>query len=234
MTNLKNKRILIVDDDSLQRELIHDICKMGGATVYSAVDGLEGLQLFFTCQPDLVILDVMMPIMDGYEVCQRMQESANTPIIMLTALNNEQAIVKGLDAGAVDYVTKPYSPRVLLARIRAALRQVTVQPTEKSRHSYHDGYLSIDTAHHRVLVQDKAVKLSAKEHKILLYLFQHAGQILTFQQILNHVWGWEYQDNSDYVHVYISHLRRKLEQKPKQPQYLITEHGVGYRFEKQR
>jgi two-component system KDP operon response regulator KdpE len=203
-----------------------------GAEVYTATDGEEGLRQFHTCQPDLVILDVMMPGMDGFETCRRIRQSSDVPVIMLTVLERDKDVIRGFDCGADDYVTKPFNPEVLVARARAVLHRTTMSALAQEPIIYSDGYLTINTKARRVLVQGEPVKLSAKEYQILTYLLQNAGQVLTLRQILENIWGWEYRDNTDYVHVYVHRLRQKLEADPQRPKYLLTEHGVGYRFDK--
>ena len=202
-----------------------------GAKTFVASDGIEGLRQLFHLQP--VILDIMMPHKSGWETCRQIRELSNVPIIMLTSLNAEEDMVRGLDCGAVDYVTKPFSTQVLLARSRAALRQSESLPTQRpfsESELYEDGYLKIDLKARRVFVADKAVDLTKTEFSLLAYLFHNQGIVLTFEQILQAVWGLGYEDSIQYVHVYVSRLRQKLEQDPKNPQYLLTEYGVGYRL----
>jgi two-component system KDP operon response regulator KdpE len=230
---LEGKKVLVIDDDAHVRRLIEHSFKQAGAMVQTAPNGRQGLREFYAFRPDLVILDIMMPETDGWEACRQIRMLADTPIIMLTALNREEDVIRGLDLGADDFINKPFSKEVLLARARAALRRADVQPiSEDSPLSYDDGYLSIDLDRRRVHVADKLIKLTPKEHHLLAYLFTNAGRVRTFRQILENVWGWAYQDSMDYVHVYMSNLRRKIEADPKDPRYLQTEHGIGYRFEK--
>jgi len=233
--DLAGIKILIVDDDLNLGSMVELLFYGEGAIVHRAVDGSEGLKQFYKHQPDIVILDVFMPGMTGWQVCQQIRQLSDTPVIMLTTLKEDQDIVRGLEYGADDYVIKPFSTDVLIARVKALLRRVKVVPEEKttSQSQYDDGYLSIDLDRRRVFVQSQPVKMSATELKLLAYFLINAGHILSYQQILNHVWGTEYRDSSDYVHVYVSHLRRKLEKDAGQPCYFLTEHGLGYRFEKQ-
>ena len=228
---LQEKTLLIVDDDvTLLRSLVL-LFERAGACVVTAVDGREGMQVFFQARPDLVVLDVNMPEMDGWEVCRQIRLMANTPIIMLTTLDREESIIRGLDLGADDFISKPFSAGVLLARVRATLRRAD-EKAGRLTTSYSDEYLSVDVAQRRVLVRGENVKLTAREFDLLHYLLENSGRVLTHAQILEKIWGWEYRDNVDYVHVYVSNLRRKLEEDARNPRYLITEHGVGYRFEK--
>lgn len=235
MSILQDKRILIVEDDNNLRYLLKKVLAREGVETLSAADGDEGVRRFFEHRPDLVILDIMMPGQDGWQVYKQIRRMADTPVIFLTALGKENDIVKGLDLGAIDYVTKPFSTSVLLARVRAAFRQAsqTSGNIEDNSSTYNDGYLSVDIEQHAVLVRGNTVKLTSTEFRLLAYLFQHAGRMRTFKQILNNVWGEEYQSNIEYIHAYAWRLRKKLEEDPRNPIYLLTEHGLGYRFEKQ-
>ncbi len=228
---MQGKKILVIDDDFHISQLVKATFVEQGADVVTAVDGQDGLRQFYTYKPDLVIIDLMMPEMDGWETTERILELADVPIIMLTSLRDDADVIQGLDQGAVDFITKPFSPKVLAARARAALRFAS-SPRQIVPNTFQDERLLIDLDHTRVLVDGEPVKLTKTEFKVLTYLVQNAGRVLTFQQILEQVWGWEYQDSIEYVHVYVSRLRQKLEENPKDPRYLITEYGLGYRFEK--
>ena len=232
MDILKNKDVLVIDDDPNLVRLIEYTFSRVGIVVHTAEGGEEGLRQFYAKRPDLIILDIMMPEVDGWEVCTRIRQISDVPIIFLTALNGEDNIVRGLDCGAVDYVVKPFGPKVLMARVQAALRQTELTSGLKKAPTYHDNYLAIDLDTHRVIVCGEPVKLTATEYRLLAYLVQNANQVLSFQQILETVWGSEYGDCVNYVHVYMWHLRNKLEENAKAPRYLLTEHGVGYRFRK--
>lgn len=230
---MQNEKVLVVDDDPALLPLIEYTFAREGYQVSTASDGKEALRRFFADRPHLVILDIMMPRMDGWETCQRIREVSEVPIIMLTAKGQDEDIVRGLECGADDYLTKPFSIKVLLARARAVLRRAALPPQEQEQPIlYADDYLSIDLRQRRVTVEGEAVKLTPTEYRLLAYLVENAGQVLTSQQILQAVWGWEYQDDLDYVRVYIWHLRQKLERDPKSPRYVQTELGVGYRFER--
>jgi DNA-binding response OmpR family regulator len=230
---VQGKIILVIDDDVNVREIIQRAFSRVGADVHTAADGKIGLQRFYNLRPNLVILDIMMPETDGWETCQQIRLLSNVPIIMLTALDQDLDVIRGLDLGADEFVSKPFSSKVLLARARAALRRADLSPKERARAlHYDDGFLVIDIEQRKVLVSGELIKLTPKEYRLLAYLLQNAGRVRTSEQILENVWGYAYQDSIDYVHVYISHLRRKLEKDPKDPKYLVTEHGVGYRFEK--
>jgi two-component system KDP operon response regulator KdpE len=224
------KRILIVEDDAFIRRAIELTFRKEGADVFNAVDGESALQMFYQHRPDLVILDILLPGMDGWETIRLMHRLADTPVIMLTSLQDEGAMVRGLDLGAVDFITKPFSPKVLLARSRAALRQSGSSREGDDRPAFDDGYLYIDLAQHQVRVKGELIGLTKTEYRLLNCLVEKDGQVVSFEEILDDVWGPGYEDCIDYVHVYMSRLRRKLEINPRQPRYFHSEHGVGYRF----
>jgi DNA-binding response OmpR family regulator len=242
-----DQTVLLIDDDADLLQLASLLFKKAGAHVITANDGLEGISKFFTHQPDLIILDVMMPGNSGFDVCQRIRQVSEAPLIFLTALNKEQEMLQGLAAGADDFLSKPFNPEILLARARAVLRRTQrnngSNPSNGNHEShenggsvsfsYNDGFLSIDIERHEVLIHGKVVKLTPIEFRLLVYLARNGGKLLTFDKILSNVWGNQYQGSMDYVHVYISHLRRKLEPDPAKPRYILTVHGEGYIFEKQ-
>jgi two-component system KDP operon response regulator KdpE len=227
---LYGKQVLIVDDDTILRRLLVTLFSDEGCEVFDAASGPEALGWMQEGRPDLVILDVMMPGMDGWEVCPLLRELSDAPIIFLTALSEDEHVVRGLDCGAVDYVAKPFNPSVLRARARAALRQARGTPHRAEWPTYDDGYLTISLREGKVRVQGQEVRLTTTEYRVLAYLVENAGQTLTHQQILTHVWGSAYQDAKNYVHVYIRHLRKRIEPDPGEPRYLLTRRGVGYRF----
>jgi len=230
MGDLQGRKILIVDDDPTTRFLAQKVLSQEGCLVDLAQDGQEGLRQFYAVRPDLVVLDVIMPRMDGWQTLSLIRQLSDVPVLMLTGQDCDDDIVHGLESGADDYLIKPFNPKVLLARVRAALRRA-VQPSSSEQAPIHeDGYLTVDLVARRVLVRGEPVKLSAKEFGMLAYLVENAGWVLSARQILERVWGWAYQDDTDYVRVYMAHLRQKLEADPKKPKYLLTEHGIGYRF----
>jgi len=228
-----NDKILIIDDNPVLVELIQYNLEEEGYEVSTARNGQEGIRSFFMNRPDLLILDLMMPKMNGYEVCKRIREMAETPIIMLTAKGREEDVIRGLDLGADDYLTKPFRVGVLLARVRAVLRRARTEITAFDGPTYHDDYLSVDLERRRITVNDEAVKLTPTEYKLFALLVKNKGRILEFRTMLEQVWGFEYIDELDYLRVYIWHLRRKLEPNPKKPIYLVNELNTGYRFEPQ-
>lgn len=228
----EGKRVLIIDDDVILCRSMELLFSKVGADAILAMDGREGLQKFFQHRPDLVILDITMPDINGWEVCRQIRIMSNVPVIMLTTITQESAVIRGLDTGADDFVSKPFSSDVLLARARAVLRREQFAKPENTSPNFADDHLVVDLLKRRVTVRGAVVKLSAREFDLLTLFLQNAGIVLTYQQILEHVWGWEYRDSIDYVHVYVSQLRRKLEDDPRNPRYIRTEHGVGYCFEK--
>jgi DNA-binding response OmpR family regulator len=234
-----DKTVLIIDDDADLLQLASLIFKKAGCEVIIANDGLDGISKFFIHRPNLIILDVMMPGSNGFDVCQRIRHVSDEPLIMLTALNQEKDMLRGLAAGADDFLSKPFNPDILLARARTLLRRrdrLSENGTlngNSTSFCYNDGYLSIDIEKHEVLIHRKRVKLTPMEFRLLVYLARNGGKLLTFEKILGNVWGNEYRGSMDHVHVYISHLRRKIEEQPKKPRYIVTVHGMGYIFEKQ-
>ncbi|TEU16790.1 MAG: response regulator transcription factor [Anaerolineales bacterium] len=222
--------VLVIDDDRNLTRLIEYNLTEEGYVVHVAHDGQEGWRTFFDLRPDLVILDIRMPQMDGWETCKRIREVSEVPIIMLTARANEQDIVRGLDMGADDYLTKPFQVGELLARVRAALRRAALPSVSEPDLSYTDDHLVIDLGNRRVLVQGEPIQLTATEFGLLAVMVKHADQVLSPRQLLEQVWGWEYMDDVHYVRVFVSRLRQKIEPDPKSPRYILTERGTGYRF----
>ena len=229
---MKDKKVLIIDDDEGLLQLAGLLFKKTGAQVFTARDGLEGMSQLFAHRPNLIILDVMMPGMNGFEVCARIRQVSDAPLIMLTALNHEQEMLRGLEAGADDFLSKPFNAEILLARARAVLRRSENKSTPRPEFQYDNGHLQIDVERHDVAVSGKRIKLTPVEFRLLVYLARNAGKVLTFEQIIANVWGAEYKGSTDYVHVYVSHLRKKLEEDTRTPRYILTLHGVGYIFER--
>jgi two-component system KDP operon response regulator KdpE len=229
------KKILVVDDDAALVRLFDQILTGKGYEMLKASNGQEALRLFFAHKPDLVLLDIVMPVMDGWQTCSRIRDLSDVPIIMLTGQQkDEDDVVRGLDYGADDYLLKPVGSKELLARVRAILRRAELPPAPdvEKRVTYSDDYLAVDIAERKVMVNGKRVKLTPIEFRLLALLVENAGRILTHQQLLEKVWGWEYADDLDYVRIYISHLRRKIEPESTKPRYILTEPGVGYYFQK--
>ncbi|MFC1938541.1 response regulator transcription factor [Chloroflexota bacterium] len=190
---------------------------------------------FFEHRPDLILLDVVMPKMDGWQTCERIRDISDVPIIMLTGKRvDEEDLIKGLEHGADDYLIKPVGNRELVARVRATLRRAGLPSSPRIREGviYDDNYLSVDISKRQVVINRKRVKLTPREFRLFTLLLENAGRILTHQKFLERVWGWEYSDDVDYVRIYISHLRHKIEPNSAKPRYIITESGVGYYFQK--
>lgn len=234
--DLLNKKILVIDDNSDIVEIIRASLVGRGAIVYTAENGEKGLRKLDQHDPDLVVLDIAMPVMNGWETCRRIREKTAVPIIMVTALVEENDIVSGLNLGAVDYVTKPFSTRILRARIKAALRQTetTAVSTKDKELVYTDPYLSIDLGKRLVTVAGTAVHLSKTEFGLLKYMLLHDDQPLPYQELIDNVWGENYHDGIKNLYVYVSQLRQKIEKDSSKPEYILTEYGVGYRFKKKK
>jgi len=229
------EKILIIDDDPALRQLVVNSLQTAGYQLLTAPDGQEGLRQLYHNHPDLIVLDVNMPTMDGWTVCQRVREVSNVPIIMLTAQSDPDEIVKGLDLGADDYLIKPFEMSVLLARVRANLRRAASEPTLTKRNIvYSDDYLAVSFEDHRITVQGEPIRLTPTEFNLLAHLVKASPRIVPYRELLQQTWGFEYIDDIDYLRVYIWHLRRKLEPNPKEPTYIINELGIGYRFDQQR
>ncbi|KUK92089.1 MAG: Putative OmpR family two-component system response regulator, partial [Anaerolineaceae bacterium 46_22] len=223
-------RILVVDDERRMVGFIRLNLEQDGFEVIEAYNGTEALDRLRDSLPDLILLDVMMPDIDGFEVLRMIREISQVPVIMLTAKGEEDDKVKGLELGADDYVTKPFSPRELVSRVKAVLRRGSTFEEEDEGAIEVDDRLKIDFGKREVWVDDELVKLRPTEYRLLYHLVQNAGWVLTHDQILTKVWGYEYRDEPHYVRLYINYLRKKIEEDPSDPKYILTERGVGYRF----
>lgn len=230
MTVNANKKILVVDDEERMLRFIRLNLEHDGFQVIEAIKGHEALDKMRTDIPDLILLDVMLPDLDGFEVLKMVREISNIPVIMLTAKGEEDDRVKGLELGADDYVTKPFSPRELVSRVKAVLRRLDMESPEEVDVIEVDKRLKIDFNRREIWVEGELVKLRPTEYRLLYHLVQNAGWVLTYDQILSRVWGYEYRDEPHYVRLYINYLRQKLEKDPANPEYILTERGVGYRF----
>ena len=224
--------MLIIDDDAKLVQALELYLSKAGYEVITAADGLEGLQEMYAHRPDLIILDIMMPKMDGWKACRRIREVSDVPIIMLTARGQEYDKVKGLKQGADDYVAKPFGLKELAARVEAVLRRTRLPPPAEGAVLYADEELVIDSERWEVSRGGEPLELTATERRLLFYLVDNAGRVLTHRQLLERVWGPEYIDEVDYVKLYIWRLRQKIEEDPSQPRYILTERGIGYKFAK--
>ena len=227
MMSEKGLKVLVIDDEPQIRKLLRVSLGAHGYDVHESVSGMDSVMQAADIKPDLVILDLGLPDIDGKEVVRRLREWSDVPILILTARDQEKEKIDALDAGADDYITKPFSMGELLARMRVSVR--------RSAHAGEDpviqcGDLSIDLAQRRVTVDTQEIKLTPTEYDIIKILAQNAGKVLTHRQLLKAVWGDTYSDDTHYIRVYIGQLRRKIEPNPTQPRYIITESGVGYRL----
>ena len=219
--------ILAVDDDARILKLVQLVLEEQGYAVQTAANGQEALTILGDARPALVFLDVNMPGMDGFTVCQRIRLFSQVPIIMVTAKGSEGDRVKGFEAGADDYVTKPFSPRELVARVRAVLRRANA-PAAPEEPSFRIGELEVDFNRRRVALSGRELLLTATEHRLLTYLAHNAGRILTPDQILEHVWGEEYLGDLHLLRVAIARLRQRLGDDAKKARYIVTRQGIGY------
>ena len=227
---VRAKRILLAEDEVALRDFVGRNLRARGFEVLEASNGLEAMALWERENPHLLILDIMMPRMDGLEVCRRVREHSAVPIIVLTALDAESDKVAALDLGADDYLTKPFGVEELMARVRAVLRRSQWEAVPPASGVKRFGDLEIDLAGHIVRLQGVEVRLSPIEFSLLEQLVTHAGKVLSHRMLLQRIWGPEYGGEAEYLRVYINRLRQKLEHDPAHPRYLLTEPGVGYRF----
>ncbi|MCD4801712.1 MAG: response regulator transcription factor [Anaerolineales bacterium] len=223
-------KILVVDDEKRMVRFIQLNLEQDGFQVLTAYNGAEALEQVRTQLPDLILLDIMMPDISGFEVLKRIREVNSVPVIMLTAKGEEDDRIQGLELGADDYITKPFSPREMVSRIRAVLRRTRSFKEDQVDLIKVDDRLTIDFSRREVWVEDKIVDLRPTEYRLLYHLVKNAGWVNTHEQLLSKVWGFEYQDEPHYVRLYVNYLRKKLEKDPSNPQYILTERGVGYRF----
>jgi len=229
-TTSRKFRILVVDDERRMVGFIRLNLEQDGFEVIEAFNGSEALDRLRDSLPDLILLDVMMPDIDGFVVLRTIREISQVPVIMLTAKSEENDKVKGLELGADDYVTKPFSPRELVSRVKAVLRRGSTFEEDEEGVIEVDERLKIDFGRREVWVDNEMVKLRPTEYRLLYHLVQNSGWVLTHDQILTKVWGYEYRDEPHYVRLYINYLRKKIEKDPSNPVYILTERGVGYRF----
>ncbi len=222
-------KILVIDDESALIEIIREALAEEGMEVVGASTAEEGLHTFFQEQPDLVVLDIMLPGCDGWEVCRRLRQVSNLPILMLTAKTDGADLVRGLNMGADDYVTKPFSLDILRARIEALLRRA-VRNRRSANRMFQVGDMKIDMLTREVTLRSDALSLTPKEFDLLAYLVRNAGRTVPHQELLRQVWGPEYSTETQYLSLYIWYLRNRIEENPHRPQRILTWRGLGYRF----
>ncbi len=223
--------ILVVDDEPIVREVVERYLRQDGFQVAVAANGPEALRRFASARPDLVLLDLMLPGMDGLEVCRRIRIESNVPVVMLTAKRDETDTIIGLGVGADDYIAKPFSPRELVARVKAVLRRASTPLPPSDGDPIHFGRITIRPDSRRVEVAEQAVDLTAREFDLLLFLASHPGQVFSRDELLDKVWDWAYASHGGTVTVHVRRLRQKVEANPERPRYVKTVWGVGYKFE---
>ena len=225
-------RILVVDDEPQLTRVLRTGLKTHGYDVRVAADGLSALETFGDWRPDLVVTDLAMPNMDGLELCRRLRELSQLPIIVLSVRGEERTKVEALDSGADDYVTKPFGMDELLARVRAQLRRAQTSPAAEAPSTVlEDGDFRVDLETRRVSVRGSEVHLTPKEYDLLVYFVRHAGKVLTHHTLLSAVWGGNHTEQGEYLRVFVGQLRKKIEPDPSSPRYILTEPWVGYRFD---
>jgi len=224
------KLILVVDDEPRMRRFMRMNLDLEGYRVIEAENGLEAVNRVRDDLPDMVLMDVMMPEMDGFEALRLIRETSTVPVIMLTVKGEEDDRVRGLELGADDYVTKPFSPRELASRIKAVLRRAEMPTLAEGSVIQVDDRLQIDFNRRQVIVDGNEVKLRPTEYRLLYHLVNNAGWTLPHETLLAKVWGHEYRDETHYLRLYITYLRQKIEEDPTHPKYILTERGLGYRF----
>jgi len=226
----RHELILVVDDEPRMTRFIRMNLELEGYRVIEARNGLEALDKARTNLPALVILDVMMPELDGFDTLEMLREVSNVPVIMLTVRSDEEDKVRGLELGADDYVTKPFGARELASRVRAVLRRTRGLVTPEEAILHVDDRLSIDFNSREVIVEGQRIKLRPTEFRMLYHLIENAGWVVPHETLLAKVWGYEYREEIQYLRLYITYLRQKIEPDPSHPRYILTERGVGYRF----
>ncbi len=229
---MRPAKILVVDDEPHLVKLVRSNLEAQHFKVITAMDGVSGLAMVEKEGPDLVILDIMMPGVDGFDVLQKIREFSSVPVIMLTAKDQDVDVVKGLQLGADDYVKKPFSVHELLARVEAVLRRAAPGDDVQARPPFVVGDFTMDFQQRKITVRGKEVKVGPTEYKLLSQLVRNAGRVMLHADLLRKVWGPEYGGETEYLRVYISYLRNKIEEDPANPKYILTEHGVGYMFKR--
>lgn len=223
-------KILVIDDDTEFLELTRTWLQNAGYEVVSAEDGIAGLRRVYSSRPNLVLLDANMPKMDGWEVCRRIRDMSDLPVVMVTVNGQKNDLLRGFGLGVDDYITKPVDLSELVARVRAVLRRVDPTAQEDGPSTFHNGDIEVDWKSHQVYAHGEPVKLSPTEFKLLACLIKNRGWIATHEQLLEKAWGPNYIGDKSFVKLYVRYLRQKLEKDPHNPQLILTERGVGYRF----
>ncbi len=229
VTKMTRSKILVVEDEPKLAKLVRSLLESDGYRVVAATNGEDALDMVELTQPDLMLLDLLLPgQIDGYEVCKRIRTVSGMPVIMMTAKAQESDKVRGFDLGADDYITKPFSSRELLARVKAVLRRSSLQEGRVDSEVIQVGRLSIDLGRRRVAVAGRDVELTATEYSLLAELARNAGRVMLHEELLARVWGPGYRGETEYLRAYIRYLRRKLEEDPAHPQYILSRPGIGY------
>lgn len=223
-------KILLVEDDSDIRDILSIYLRKEGFQVLEASDGEEGLRMFRTGSPDLLLTDILLPDLEGTELTRRIRQESDIPVIMISCRKESESIVDGLALGADDYITKPFVPAVVVARIRSRLRRYRHPETARSSSRLTDGYLTLDLKNREIWRDGQAIQLYAKEKQMFVFLAQHPNQVFSIEQLYEQVWGWDKNGDSRTVMVHIRNLRKKIERDPAQPAYIVTVRGFGYKF----
>ncbi len=227
---MSSQQVLVIDDDPTVRDVVCRYLEAAGFAVSEAGDGGVGLASALADPPDLVVLDLMLPGLDGLEVFRRLRAAVPVPVVMLTALGDEEDRLVGLELGADDYVTKPFSPRELVLRVQSVLRRAAAPLEPAAAQVLIDGDLRVDVAAHEVTLASQPLNLTLREYDLLVFLLQNPRRAYSREDLLKHVWGWEYADHST-VTVHVRRLREKVEADPRKPARVVTVFGVGYRYE---
>jgi len=225
-----NELILVVDDEPRMTRFIRMNLELEGYRVIEAHDGVDALEKARTELPDLIILDVMMPELNGFETLEMLREVSNVPVIMLTVRSDEDDKVRGLELGADDYMTKPFGARELVSRVKAVLRRTQGPATPEEAILQIDDRLSVDYNRQEVIVEGERIRLRPTEFRMLYHLIENAGWVVPHETLLAKVWGYEYREEIQYLRLYVTYLRKKIEPDPSNPRYILTERGIGYRF----
>ena len=230
MAEAVKPKVLVIDDDSTLVRIIREAFSEEGMAVFGAHDAEEGLRMFYQVQPDLVVLDIVLPDSDGWEVCRRLRLASRLPILMLTARSESTDLIRGLNLGADDYVTKPFSLEVLRARVDALLRRAARNGVRAPVRTCQAGDVRVDMLTRQATVRDTVVPLTPKEFDLLAYLVRNSGRTVPHQELLQQVWGPEYSAETRYLSLYIWYLRNRIEENPRRPRRILTWRGLGYRF----